>query len=339
MCHNEKISVIIPAYNAEKMIDRCVKSILQQSYSNLEVIVIDDGSIDRTKSIINEISLKDKRLIYKFQSNAGVSAARNAGIKCANGDMIAFVDADDWLEQDALEKMYLAMDDKTGFVCCGTIIHNKDVINNYSVSEDCVLTRDETLFSLYSDSFVRPVVWGKLYRSNIIKDTLEFNTEIAHAEDIKFVSDFTLQTKKNSLLHYCGYHYFSDNMNSAMHQLSIKKASVFNEKWISSWQAYEEMERSLMTSDVPNYVYKRFVESRVECGKSCLKILYNNYQDNHALKKIIKKYIFENYFLYLSGDREKIKTKISTLTYIIFSPDVNRFIRRKSKNAVDRDFK
>lgn len=328
MCRKDKISVIIPVYNAEKMIERCIKSILGQSYSNLEVIVVDDGSTDGTKDIINEISTKDNRVIYRFQNNAGVSKARNTGIKCAEGKLITFVDADDWLEYDAIEKMYFAMDKETGFVCCGTFIHNINKIDNYSVLENCALTREETLFSLYSDSFVRPVVWGKLYRTDQIRDKLVFNTEIAHAEDIMFVSNFTLQTKKNILLHYCGYHYSADNVNSAMHELQTKKALNFNEKWVSSWIAYEEMEKTLKQAKVPNYVYKRFVESKVECGKSCLKILYNNYQDNHYLKKIIRKYILGNYVIYLKGNREKTKTKISTLICTLCPANVNRFLRR-----------
>lgn len=328
MYHKDRISVIIPAYNAEKMIGRCIKSILEQSYNNLEVIVVDDGSTDDTKYIVNDIALKDKRLIYRFQDNAGVSTARNTGVKYAEGEMITFVDADDWLEYDALEKMYLAMDKKIGFVCCGTFIHNANGVNSYSVSENCILTKEETLYSLYSDSFVRPVVWGKLYRANIIKNKLEFDTKIAHAEDIKFVSDFTLQTENNILLHYCGYHYFMDNINSAMHELRTRNAVVFNEKWVSSWLAYEAMEESLKMENISEYVYKRFVESKVECGKNCLKILYNNYQDDHRLKQIIRKYMLNNYITYFKGDRQKFKTKLSTLICILFSPNMNRFMRK-----------
>lgn len=328
MSRKDKISVIIPAYNAEKMIERCIKSILEQSYNNLEVIVVDDGSTDGTKNIVSDIALKDKRLIYEFQNNAGVSAARNRGIKCADGQMITFVDADDWLEYDALEKMYLAMDKEIGFVCCGTFIHNTNNINKYSVSENCILTKEETLFSLYSDSFVRPVVWGKLYKADMIKNKLEFDTEIAHAEDIKFVSDFTLQSEKNILLHYCGYHYFMDNVDSVMHELRTKEALVFNEKWISSWLAYEKMEESLKVENISDYVYMRFVESKVECGKSCLKILYNNHQDNHRLKEIIRKYMLNNYSIYFKGKRQNFKKKISTLICILFSPNINRFMRR-----------
>lgn len=328
MCYREKISVIIPAYNAEKKIGRCIKSILEQSYNNLEIIVVDDGSIDNTKKKVNEVALKDKRIVYKFQNNAGVSAARNTGIECATGEFITFVDADDWLECNTFEKMYMAMDKEVGFVCCGTFIHNANNIEKYSVSENCILTKDETLFSLYTDSFVKPVVWGKLYRSDLIKNKLRFNTKIAHAEDVKFVTDFTLQTKKNILLHDCGYHYYIDNINSAMHELCTKKAVIFNEKWVSSWLAYEEIEDSLKSANVSDHVYKRFVESKVECGKSCLKILYNNYQDNHRLKEIIRKYILHNCIIYFKGNRESFKAKISTLICIFFSPSINRLIRR-----------
>lgn len=323
-----KISVIIPVYNAEKLVEKCIKSIISQSYNNLEIIVVDDGSTDTTKEIIESIAMNDKRVIYIHQKNSGVSAARNAGIERSSGELITFVDADDWLEIDALEKMYLAMEPQIGFVCCGTFIHNTNKIETYSVGKDTKLTKDETLDLLYSDSFVRPVVWGKLYKAEMIRGKLLFDVKIAHAEDIKFVSDFVLNTKRNVLLNYCGYHYFMDNENSAMHQLCNNKTSLFKEKWISSWSAYEQMEQSLKREKVHEDVYKKFIESKVECGKACLKILYQNYQDKHRLIRIIKRYILKNYLVYLRGDRESFKSKISTLICVIMPPSVNRMLRR-----------
>lgn len=321
-----KISVIIPAYNTEKFIERCINSVLNQSYNNIEIIVIDDGSKDSTKSIVEQFISKDKRVIYVWQENAGVSASRNKGIQCSSGDFLTFVDADDWLEFDALERMYRAFKPDIGFVCCGTFMHRNDEVKTYSPPENLQLSKEETLYSLYSDSYVRPVVWGKLYRSKMVKGKLSFATNIAHAEDIKFVSDFSLHTKKICVLKYCGYHYQMDNADSAMHKLY--DADTFDMKFVSSWVAYTEMEKSLEAIQIDKRVYKRFIESKVECGKSCLKILYNYNQDTNTMVNLIKKDMVKHCMTYFAGKRQNVKGKVSTIICILMPPCINRILRR-----------
>ena len=100
------ISVIVPIYNAEQYIDRCIKSILKQTYSNLEVLLIDDGSSDGSSSICKQYELSDNRVHYYHQHNSGVSAARNKGLDIAKGEYIGFCDADDWIESDMYEVLY-----------------------------------------------------------------------------------------------------------------------------------------------------------------------------------------------------------------------------------------
>ena len=103
---SELISVIVPVYNAEKYLKDCLKSILDQSYNNFELIVVNDGSKDRTQNIIDHFSRKDNRVSSIQQDNKGVSGARNTGIRNAKGEWICFVDADDRLSRDALEILY-----------------------------------------------------------------------------------------------------------------------------------------------------------------------------------------------------------------------------------------
>lgn len=102
------ISIIVPVYNVEKYIERCVDSILAQSYRNLEVILVDDGSPDRCPEICDRYGLQDKRVKVLHQSNAGLSAARNAGIDIASGDYLGFVDSDDWISKDMYEQLHAA---------------------------------------------------------------------------------------------------------------------------------------------------------------------------------------------------------------------------------------
>lgn len=99
----DKITVIIPVYNVENYLERCLKSILYNTYTNLEIICVNDGSTDNSKKILESYSKRDKRVVVINKKNAGVSSARNAGIKIATGEYIAFVDSDDWIHEKYFE--------------------------------------------------------------------------------------------------------------------------------------------------------------------------------------------------------------------------------------------
>ena len=102
----DSISIIVPVYNVEKYLEKCIDSILNQSYQNLEIILIDDGSTDNSGSICDEYKKKDQRVQVIHQKNQGQSSARNAGLNIAKGSYIGFVDSDDWIEQNMYEKLY-----------------------------------------------------------------------------------------------------------------------------------------------------------------------------------------------------------------------------------------
>ena len=112
------ISVIVPVYNAEKFIDRCIKSILNQNYNDFEIILVDDGSPDKCLKICDEWAEKDERIKVIHKINGGVSSARNAGLKVAKGEFVTFVDSDDTLYDCALLNMNNLMDSETDFVIC-----------------------------------------------------------------------------------------------------------------------------------------------------------------------------------------------------------------------------
>lgn len=105
-----KLSIIVPVYQAGKYLEKCIKSILDQTFTDFELILVDDGSNDGSEKICDDYAKKDARIKVIHQKNQGVSSARNAGMNCAEGDYIAFVDADDWIETDMFEQCMDAME-------------------------------------------------------------------------------------------------------------------------------------------------------------------------------------------------------------------------------------
>lgn len=181
------ISIIIPAYNAEKYIETCLNSILLQTYPNIEVLVINDGSTDCTEELIKKFSLKDSRVHCISQRNLGASAARNLGLKYANGEFIMFLDSDDWLEKECCEislntiKQYQA--DVLMFDYYKIINNKRYPYNSYSKKIIEFNTDKENSTSVYDMRAIS--VWGKLYKLNSIKD-IYFDESIKISEDVDF---------------------------------------------------------------------------------------------------------------------------------------------------------
>ena len=118
--NEELISIIVPVYNVEAYIHQCIKSIIEQSYKNLEIILVDDGSKDKSGKICDDYARKDKRIKVIHKKNGGLSDSRNAGITVATGKYIAFVDSDDWIEKNMYEKMYNECEKFGADICiCG----------------------------------------------------------------------------------------------------------------------------------------------------------------------------------------------------------------------------
>lgn len=180
-----KISVIIPIFNKESSINKCLKSICEQNYNELELVLIDDGSSDNSIDVALEY-LEGSNIEYKViqQKNAGPSAARNRGIEIASGDYIMFVDADDYILSGMLERLvYLSEKYNADLVECGYNANTQLPINENN--EIHILKREESIRSLLTNSTVKPVVWASLYKKCIIND-VRFNERLHLGEDTCF---------------------------------------------------------------------------------------------------------------------------------------------------------
>ena len=183
------VSIIVPVYNAEKYIDNCVTSVVNQTYSKWELLLIDDGSFDSSGMICDNYSRLNSRIRVVHQKNLGVSAARNRGIECAEGEYIAFLDVDDALPQESLKTLVNSLIDNNADVAMGITCGAK--WENHSGVE-IWKGEDGIQYSLMDDPYTC-AAWGKLYRRELIGET-RFDRKIKINEDSLFV--FQIMCKK-----------------------------------------------------------------------------------------------------------------------------------------------
>lgn len=189
MANNKTVSVIIPVYNNQNYIKASVNSLLNQSYKNIEIIVVNDGSTDNTQKVLEEnySNVSTVKIINK--ENGGVSSARNRGIAEATGELIAFLDADDEYLPNAIENMVSEFDDDTGILTCS---FNRIWIKTHSeIKNNAKISKTEFMDNLYSYYLNFNFVWGNLYLADIIKrNNIRFNENMTFAEDYDFNLSF-----------------------------------------------------------------------------------------------------------------------------------------------------
>ena len=204
----KKISVIIPIYNVEKYLKRCIESIIKQTYSNLEIILVDDGSPDGCAKICDEYKNKDERIVVIHKKNGGLSDARNAGLKVATGEIISYIDSDDYVDLDMYEKMTKAMEEKNAdIVVCGTNIDYEDGHTKEKCEkEEKSFNREEALIELNSFKSFDMAVWNKLYKREVV-DKIEFPVG-KKSEDYFVMYQYFARAKKVVIINQAKYHYF-----------------------------------------------------------------------------------------------------------------------------------
>lgn len=193
----EKISVLIPVYNSEKHIARCIKSIINQTYSNIEIVIVNDGSTDGTQNIIEE--LDEKRIKLINIQNKGVANARNQALANATGEYITFVDSDDYIQNDYIQILYENMKkyeaDITVCNCINYIEETKEQIHkNFGITEIKQYETKEAVESLFYHNYLRHSPWGKLYKKELFKDiTFPLGRNY---EDLAIIYKIFLRAKK-----------------------------------------------------------------------------------------------------------------------------------------------
>lgn len=210
---NQLISIIVPIYNVEKYLKKCIESIINQTYKNIEIILVDDGSPDNCGIICDEYSQKDKRIIVIHKENGGLSDARNKGIDIAKGDYLTFIDSDDFVNIDYIEKLYNSIKlNNTKLAQCGIskVNENNEIIEKLNYDENYIKTSHEILNELYGKHLIENVVvWNKMYAKELFKNIRfpvgkihedEFTTYklIYYSKNVAIVSDSLYNYRQNN---------------------------------------------------------------------------------------------------------------------------------------------
>lgn len=217
-----KISVIIPIYKVERYIEKCVNSVINQTFKKLEIILVNDGSPDKSPKICEEYASKDNRIKVIHKSNGGVSSARNAGLEIATGEYILFVDADDWLEQDMCEYLinnairYDADISCSGFYCDRT--KSSDI---RSTPKDIYLqSNDDCISNFLEKKYFSFCIWNKLFNRKIVMD--KFDESLSIGEDGYFLFRAVLNSNKVIFGKEAKYHYNIRNNSATQSDFNIK---------------------------------------------------------------------------------------------------------------------
>lgn len=294
------ISIIIPVFNAELYIEDCLNSILQNTNPNIEILLIDDGSIDRSNSICNYYAQKDKRIRVYSQINGGVSKARNIGIDISNGHYVTFIDSDDWIDHRFLD---LISNDDFDLYCSGV---NKCFANMtlYDTCPDCS-TRDEVeinnmIFKM-NDNYTLSQMCAKIFKRSIIdKYNIRFNEKISLGEDTEFVCSYFKYVNSMKYSSECMYYYRLEDSNASlsskfrMNMCELKNRvfknirNLYIYRNIYTEENREKIEAQYLTSVVSGIKMAKYIPNRYSLKE---KIAYiNSFISNKDVKNSFNKF-------------------------------------------------
>ena len=296
MNNDPLISIIIPCFNAEKTLEKCLESVVQQSYANLEIIIIDDGSTDETSLIYNKFQSNDERILVLKQQNSGVSKARNTGVKAATGDYICFVDSDDWAELNYCSELYSLLVGENADISIVEASYedeNGNVLCSKPISDEKIFDGNRALVLLLEDQEIQSHPWGKLFKADLLKN-VHFPENLKCFEDystlFKIFNKAVKVVKSNEKL----YHYIQRE-DSLSHNLSPETAYQF---FLAIMEVFEFWRNSAKVGD-RNKIIKNIVRKLLMVLK---RITRNTKEDEMKSEKEEIRRAFNSFLKYSATD-------------------------------------
>lgn len=282
----KKVSIIVPVHNAADTLTVCVESILAQTYSDLEVILVENHSTDDSYRLCQELQKKDQRIKVIRSEKKGVSAARNAGIQQAGGAYIGFCDADDYMEKEMYAYLVSLLEEKEASIamCNGYVSYEKKEKALAMYPEDVIcLDRKEAILTLHKRSFLNAYVWNKLFIRELLTDIF-FDEKLDFAEDYDFICKALEKTDRmvcgsKQMYHYVQKKYVRDSKKSIE---PYRNAQKMFEQYYNRWMTVFPKEKSLFTC---YYMYDilGLLAAVSKNGKQ-------SYSDQKELQQIVRTY-------------------------------------------------
>ena len=275
---DKKVSIIIPIYNVAQYLHKCLKSVISQTYKNLDIILIDDGSSDDSYSIAKEYQEKDSRIRLFTQTNIGLIATRKRGIELAEGEIVGFVDSDDWVEPIMYERLVQCMEENECDLVSSGIYRDyvdgsrKEWYDLYP--EGVYVNLESAIYPSMLHDFkknemgLKCTLVNKLYRRRILQDIYgEIDTRVFYGEDALTIYPYCLRCKRIYILNEAYYHYYIRN-NSMCRAANEKLA-------INTYYLYNGLRDAFMESNCANSLLKQLKHYLFQLESHTLKMLYN----------------------------------------------------------------
>lgn len=290
--NNTKITVVVPVYNMAQHLEKAIKSLLNQTYDNYEILIIDDGSTDNSGVLCDNLEKKHDNIKVFHKENGGLSSARNKGIELSDGDFIIFPDPDDWVDEDYLSCLVNSYND-TQLEICGHYIVSPNAQRTHNPDgEKNTLTKEQAIIKLLKSTAYCGYAWNKMFHLDIIKaNNLRFDEELGMAQDLHFAFRYMLLCDKiayNPEPHYY-YYQHEKGVTNINHSLTARK--------ISGLKTYEKL-LALSEENVPAAV-PLVCSTLANLNLNFIYIYYNSSMDDKTLLATLvsnfKKY--SKYFL------------------------------------------
>lgn len=285
------ISIIVPVYNGERYLEECLKSLAEQTYKNIEIILVDDGSTDSSGKICDAWTQKDSRIAVYHRANQGVSAARNYGIEKSNGKYLMFVDSDDWVREDIVELLHKGLaENNTDMACCGLSMVCDGVVGRTIVAnEELVCDAKDTIKTAIERKHMGVGPYCKLFLKSLF-DEIKFPVGQACNEDVAIIYRLIDRCSHVYFLPKVCYYYRQNTYSVTKQEYSHKfddilKTSIDNEKFIKN--TYPQLNKLIYAS------------TAYSCLQMMIKILktQNGYEEykkeyNKNRKALLKRLVF-----------------------------------------------
>lgn len=309
----KKVSIIVPAYNIQDYLGRCLDSLLNQSYHNLEIIVVDDGSSDKTAEILDMYAEKDKRIIAIHQKNQGVSVARNRGLDIATGNYIGFTDGDDMVEPDMYEFLLnLIEEKKVDIAHCGyQMVFPNRIDYYYNTEIERMMNHDEGLYELLTGNMIEPGLWNKLYRAELFR-SVRLKEGVQETEDLLCNFELFMQAHSSYFVDIPKYHYMLREGSATTTVMSEKK---YRDRY---YVVSEILERCKDNCVLCGIAYEKYIRIIIE---NATQQIYPN------LRQEFKKRLKEEVWIVLRKKEISCKLKVMVCG-IVYMPRLYHLVRR-----------